>query len=378
MAPAPFLWAYDNPWIGEHLRVLLQEFQPEVFHVISGYLISGRALRIASESRIPTVVTLTDFWFLCPRITMLKSNGQISGLPINPTVCAQCLGEERRRFRWLGQWLPGLMRLYWQRRYADIQRVETRLRFLLQTLNGVQAIICPSQFLHSVFIQAGIAPDRLIFSRQGRDFPGLTPEQIHKSPSDRLRIGYMGQITEIKGVHLLFEAARRLPGARLTVRAFGDPTPFPTYTARLERIIGSGPHLQLAGTYRGQEELARIFAELDVLVVPSIWYENSPNVILEAFAHRTPVIASRLGGMAELVQHEVNGLLFEPGSSVDLAFQIQRLLDEPSLLQRLQAGIEPIKTVAAELDELELIYHNAFRLCGVSARSAVSLSDVGV
>ena len=95
-----------------------------------------------------------------------------------------------------------------------------------------------------------------------------------------------------------------------------------------------------------------------MIIVPSVWYENSPNVILEAFAHKTPVIASNLGGMAELVKEQVNGLLFTPGDEVDLARQIKKIVGDPSTLDRLSQGIEPVKSLAQEIDEIEAIYRN--------------------
>jgi glycosyltransferase involved in cell wall biosynthesis len=90
--------------------------------------------------------------------------------------------------------------------------------------------------------------------------------------------------------------------------------------------------------------------------VPSLWYENSPNAILEAFAHCTPVGASNLGGMAELVRDGENGLLFAAGDADDLARQLRRWLDHPHLLPALRAGIGPVKSVAQEMDKLEEIY----------------------
>ena len=90
-----------------------------------------------------------------------------------------------------------------------------------------------------------------------------------------------------------------------------------------------------------------------------MWYENSPNAVLEAFAHRTPVVASNLGGMAELVRNGGNGLLFTPGDAEDLARQLRRLLDKSDLLSTLRAGIGPVKSVAQEMDELEEIYRSA-------------------
>jgi glycosyltransferase involved in cell wall biosynthesis len=344
-------WVYDNPWIGDHLQDWLADQRPDAFHLIGGYLLTASALRAARRLGIPTIVTLTDFWFLCPRIQLLRSDGSLSTLPVNPATCARCLGEEKRRFRLGRQIAPGLMDAYWERQTRQTQAVEQRLAALQQALNETDAIISPSQFLKSVFVQAGVDAQRIIFSRQGRDFSHLEPAQLEKTPADRLRLGYLGQIAEIKGVHILFEAVRRLPGLPLTVKAYGDLVHYPQYAARLRQVAAGDNRLSLVGVYRAQE-LSQVLQELDVVVMPSQWYENSPNVILEAFAHHTPVIAANLGGMAELVLHGENGLLFKHDDPDDLARQIHRLVEEPGLLPALRAGIRPIRSAAQEIDEL--------------------------
>lgn len=113
----------------------------------------------------------------------------------------------------------------------------------------------------------------------------------------------------------------------------------------------------LHGAYN-RAQLTTILRNLDVVVVPSLWYENSPNVILEAFAHNTPVIASDFGGMAELVAHEANGLHFIKGDAGDLARHLRRLVEEPGLLDRLTlgaAGTQP-PTIDAEMSRLLTLY----------------------
>lgn len=354
-APDPFRWAYDNPWIGEHLREYLAELKPDLLHLISGYLMTGSALRAAMDLDIPTVVTLTDFWFLCPRITLLRSNGQLCAPPFDAITCTRCLGEEQRRYRIPGQIAPKLMRAFWQRQSNRAAQVQARMDFLRETLSRTDAIISPSQFLRRLFIETGIAPERIVFSRQGRDFPGLTLEQAVKTPAEYLRIGYMGQVAPHKGVHLLFEAVRQMPGAALEVKAYGDSGPFPAYTRRLQRMARQDFRLSLAGVYE-RTKVSRVLQGLDVVVVPSVWYENSPNTILEAFAHRTPVIVSDLGGMAELVEDGVNGLRFAPGDASSLAAKLRLLLDDPGLLNRLREDIPPVKPVAQEMTELLEIY----------------------
>jgi len=349
-----FRWEYDNPWISEILSQWLDQERPDLFHLISGYLITASALRIAIERHIPTVVTLTDFWFLCPRINMLRSNGEVSLLPVRAENCARCLGEEKRRFRWLGKLFPGVMRFYWSKQTRKISRVRERLRFLVETLNEVDQIISPSQFLRSVYIQSGVSAEKIIFLRQGIELNG--PSLVGGVRYDRLRLGYIGQIAPHKGVHLLVRALSDNPDLRVELEIYGDPTHFPRYASLLSKMAGEDQRIKFKGVYRGRQELSKVMAGLDVIVVPSIWYENSPNVILEAFAHQVPVIASNLGGMAELVQHRVNGLLFELGDTADLAKQIRALAEEPGLLPRLREGIEPVKDVSQEMDELMDIY----------------------
>jgi glycosyltransferase involved in cell wall biosynthesis len=356
-SPDPFRWEYDNLWIGDHLRAFLIEQRPDVFHLVGGYLISGRATRVAGELAIPTLVSLMDFWFLCRRITLLRSDGRLSALPISSPACARCLGEESRRYRWLGQLAPALADAFWRTQTASIRRFDARTAFLLESLNGASAIISRSNFLRSVFVEAGVNADRIHLSRQGRDFPNLSADMLVKTSSPALRIGYLGQIAAHKGVHVLLSAARHLGDAAFTVRVYGDPAPFASYAAELGQLIGNDDRLELAGLCR-PEDLGQVLQNMDVLVVPSLWYENSPNVILEAFAHRTPVIASDLGGMSELVQAETNGLLFAPGDALGLARQLQRLLDEPDLLPQLRQGIPTIRSLAQEIDELENLYRS--------------------
>jgi glycosyltransferase involved in cell wall biosynthesis len=348
-------WEYDNIWIGEHLRELIDEWEPDIFHLISGYLITGRAIRVAHEEGIPTVLSLTDFWFLCKRISMLRSDGKVSTLPIDPFQCARCMAEDQRRFRLPARFAPKLMDIYWQNQKGKAQALQTRLEFLIESLQQVDAIISPSLFLRDTYIQAGVDPERIQFSRQGRDFPDLNPALLQKKSSEVLRVGYIGQIAWHKGVHVLMGALAQLPEAPISLKVYGDEKHYPDYAEKLRRIAEKDPRVELAGTYH-LSEISRVLQEIDVLVVPSVWYENSPNAILEAFAHRTPVITSALGGMSELVEDGKNGLLFETGSPESLASKLRLLLDEPGLLKQFSNRIGPVRPVNEEMDELEQIY----------------------
>jgi glycosyltransferase involved in cell wall biosynthesis len=356
--PDPVRWEYDNLWIGQHFDHFFNEYKPDIFHLISGYLMSGSPIWSAYAHAIPSVVSLEDFWFLCPRITLLRSDGKLSTIPIDPFVCANCLAGEKRRFKIINQVAPDILQSFWHLQKSKAGEIEARTKFLNRTLNKADRLIVRSKFLTSTYIQAGAPSEKMIFSRQGLDFPTRLSEEIEKPVNQPLRVGYLGQIAWHKGIHVLSEAVRRLPTARLEVKIFGNSERFPRYTAQLERIIADDQRISLAGTYNGYEDESRVLSNLDVVVVPSLWYENSPNVILESFAQKVPVITSNLGGMAEMVQHEKDGLLFKAGSSEDLARQLQRLCTEPDLLPRLKSGIAPVKSVSEEIDELEFVYQS--------------------
>ena len=147
--------------------------KPDLFHLIGGYLLTGSALRAAQQAGLPTVVTLTDFWFLCRRFSMLRTDGAISTLPIDPLRCARCLGEEKRRFRWLGKLAPGLMTHYWRQEGRNVNYFTQRRDDLTQLLAATDLAIAPSRFLRDFYIQAGMTARRMEFLRQGHKFGHL-------------------------------------------------------------------------------------------------------------------------------------------------------------------------------------------------------------
>jgi glycosyltransferase involved in cell wall biosynthesis len=110
---------------------------------------------------------------------------------------------------------------------------------------------------------------------------------------------------------------------------------------------------------------------MDVLVVPSRWYENAPGVIFEAFAAGLPVVATDLGGMSEFVRPGENGLLFPLDDAEELAGLLRRLAEEPGLLRRLRDGVPPVKTVGEYVGELEEVYDG---VAGASRKNSTELS----
>ena len=159
----------------------------------------------------------------------------------------------------------------------------------------------------------------------------------------------------IKGVHLLVEALGRLAEAGYRVEAdfCGDLSGKPEYVERLRRSLGEGAHLH--GRVPIDEVPDKLDA-FDLLVAPSVWWENSPLVILEAQAAGVPVVASNIGGMAELVGHERDGLLFEAGDAGDLTATLERFFREPELLERRSAAAPRPSDMPADVRFHEKLY----------------------
>lgn len=366
-APDPNRYLYDNPIVAKEVARYLTQIRPDVVHITSCLTLSASMIRIIKQMRIPVIITLTDFWFLCPRITLLRRNSELCSGQTTATDCLRCMLGESKSFRVVSSILPeslidaclvrvsqrpSISRLRGMRGMAlDITH---RKEYLRETLGMADCVIAPSKSLENVFRQNGFcAPMRIV--PYGHDLSWLQSYARRTEPN-KVRFGYLGQIISIKGVHLVLQAFKTLPPeSSATLSVFGDLNKEPPYSEQLRRIAANSSNIQFKGTFT-REQLGEILGQLDVVVVPSVWYENSPLVIQEAFAAKIPVVATDLGGMSELVQHQVNGLLFERSNVQDLAHQLRRVMNEPGLLERLRAGIGAIKNMDDELHELGKVY----------------------
>ena len=178
----------------------------------------------------------------------------------------------------------------------------------------VTHFIAPSRCMRDRFVAFGVPADRILVSEYGVRSAGRRQPERSNRPGP-LRLGFLGSLMVSKAPHLLLEAHALLPPGRVTVDVFGGAVAYHGDTSyRTCHGTTAGPAWRAAahGPWP-HERLAEALANLDVLVVPSIWQENSPFVIREAFAAGVPVVASRIGGIPETVQDGENGLLFEPG-----------------------------------------------------------------
>jgi GT2 family glycosyltransferase/glycosyltransferase involved in cell wall biosynthesis len=362
--------SYDCEGVTARLREWLDRHPCDVAHVHHLTCLSTSIVRELKSRDVPVVLTLHDYWMLCHR-------GQLLDLHLrrceDPATCHDCLGPaatDNATARTAGRLLRAVTRHVPARAGSLLTRAadatagrlvapgqtahDVRLRHLRAVLGEMDRILAPSRHMRDRFARAGVG-EPIEILEYGIDATRFEPP-AREAGSPR-QFGYLGSLMVSKAPHLLVEAWRRLPAGAAQVRMAGSLVPYHGDDSYRRTLT---PLLELPGvTHSGglpNADVPRWLAELDALVVPSIWEENSPLVIREAFASGVPVVASRIGGIPEVVADEVNGLLFEPGNVDDLARQLQRLAEEPELVARLRRGIPRARSIDEATAETRVIY----------------------
>lgn len=238
-------------------------------------------------------------------------------------------------------------------------QAERRRREALELFNAADLFVAPSRFLRDKFIEYGMPPEKIVFS----DY-GIAPVRAQPAPREGgpVRFAYVGTVAEHKGLHVLIEAFNGLPRESAELNVHGALDEFEGYAGRVRSMIAH-PGIHLRGRFENHRA-AEILANADALIVPSIWFENSPITIHEAFLARVPVIASNFGGMAGLVRDGVNGLLFEMGDPAGLRRVLLRVLNEPGLLDRLRPDPAEVKSLEDDAAWTEQRYRGLLRARG--------------
>jgi len=363
---------YDNALVADYVRRYVGRVKPDVVHMFHAARLSGSVIEVFRELNVPLVFTTTDFWSICVRNILMKPSGELSTGP--DEISSNCL-----ECRYVEKHLPSselpdaadkqeFYRKIAERALAKrrgehphmvrVRAMLARTASLRERVNAVDAILAPTEIMRRMLVENGIDPELVSVSPYGMDVSRFRDFERPAPEPSKLRVGYMGQISQAKGLHILIDAFKKLPedsGATLRISGHLRKTPQPAYACEVYELAGGDPRINFAGSYPN-DRVADELKKIDVLVVPSTWYENSPLVIYEAFASRMPVIASDLGGISEVVHHGKNGLLFEPGNAQDLAYQLKRLIDEPGLLVELGNNAGNVRTVQNSVDELLELY----------------------
>ncbi len=351
---------YYQPEMRVVLDQVLREIKPDLVHVT--HLVNHTAVLLEATKQlgIPTFATFTDFFGFCLNNKLEAANGDLCAGPSpSRTNCVACYikdaarnphsepwvrrAQTARSAKWisaaanLGRRLPGLKGGPVDGLIEDIAQRPNTLASLYN--GGYLGAVAPTKFLSTAYKNNGIAmPMREIWFGVDID---RSPKPI-RVQGHRPVIGYIGQIAPHKGTDLLIEAFQHLPVDSAHLLIYGPADQDPVYMERL-KTLAKGHAVSFMGTFPSQD-MAEILRGMDLLVIPSRWYENSPLVLLNALATHTPVLVSDVAGMTEFLDPGINGQSFHRGNAKDLAKELSKLVVDPAILYEMALSTNYTRT----------------------------------
>lgn len=366
---------YEDPEIDRAAAAILAEFRPDCVHIQHLLNLSAGIIPLARQLGAAVVWTLHDHWLSCPRDGLrMRADLALCG-SMDHGVCAACLRDspylvpplERglagaarraglgRRLHRLHDLVPRatetamrLMRRLSRGGEDLAQAMDERAARLRARLEDVDLLLAPTGFVKERALEFGAPAAGIQVLPLGAVLGPTRPR--HAGP--RPRVGFIGTLAPQKGVHVLIEAFRGLTRRDASLDLFGSPTLHPSYVRSLRRAADGDARIRFRGAFaEGEQE--RVLSELDVLALPSVWWETTGLTALEALAAGVPVVASRIGGVPEVVPTEA-GLLVPPGDARALGEALRDVVDG----RRLDGELPPLplKTVAEGARELAALY----------------------
>jgi len=328
-------------------RALLERFKPTVVH-FHHYVHLGLEMIREVRKFSPTgkiVVTLHEFLGMChAQGQMLKTNGLLCSKAL-PLDCHRC--------------------------FPDISAQEFFMRelFIKSFFNLVDVFIAPSAFLGDRYVAWGLPAAKMRVLENGQ--PRRAVSVLARDPGLKHRFVVLGQLSKLKGTLVVLEAARLLSRRlqRLIRIEIHGSMQYQTeefkaeFEAALARVPGT---VSFGGPYR-HEDVGDIIARSGWVIAPSIWWENSPLVIQEAFAAGRPVICSNIGGMAEKVVPGVGGMHFRVGSASDLAARLEYAATHAEEWEGLCAALPKPPLIGETVDRLLTEYQGPGGVAGAVA-----------
>jgi glycosyltransferase involved in cell wall biosynthesis len=348
----PFYLTYgDTSLYSRYFADFLRAQQPDVVHFQHSPLIGCELISLIDRllPSVPIVHTLHDYRSICHRDgKLVRTGSEALCLEASPRRCHQCF--------------PAISE----------QDFFLRDRFIRTHLDHVDVFLAPSRFLLERYVDWGMPRERIRFEDYGRPPAVPFPESGEDRPRNRL--GFFGDLGPFKGTETLLEAMRILREEQVDVHLWvygSNLWSYPDdYQQRFWSLLNEAGNVTFGGGYE-RGGLPDVMSKVDWVVVPSRWWENSPLVVQEAFLFGRPVICSDIGGMAEKVEHGVNGLHFTVGDARSLADTIRRAVTAPRLWDELSGGIPGVYSMQEHVASLSGMYRELLEQERVEAPVAV-------
>lgn len=372
---------WPNHFLRKRFAEVLVDFRPDIVHFHNYISLGDDLVGMASAFGAGVIYTLHDYGLICPNNLLMQGPGNLCGkmdAGFFQDCCPAQIRSSGGKHPWIRHLLPSLSR--WQaftnqqkhpairlamqsaisttsmmRRHLRGHHSDNKRSFYMaatqRIFNGVDLFISPSTFLQDRYISCGLPANRIRCIRNGIKHFSPMPKIL----AEHVRFGYIGAIHAHKGVDLLVRAFNGL-GDQASLHIYGTSFNSPVSEAYAERLRGiAGANTHFHGEYQNSR-IAEVLANIDVIVVPSLWYENSPLTIQEAFLAGVPVITADVGGMAELISDQVDGLHFKFGDEESLRSALKQLVDKPELIMSLTRNIPQVPKINEQVKAINTCY----------------------
>jgi glycosyltransferase involved in cell wall biosynthesis len=359
----------------EEFDNVVRSLRPDIVHFHT--FLAGLGVdevRVAREHATAVVATnhLASLGFVCQRGTLMRWGTEPCDGVCRPLKCASCELQHRGLSRPLAA-AVGLVGLAFRGSAASLPEGKATTSLLMtdliydnqrkqaELLSLLDRFVFLNKKARNMVIANGAPVEKLALN-----YLGASHENVQRKPapdivptSVPITIGYVGRFTRIKGVLDLARAVRSLPPSlEFTIEMHGpvgDSESLGT-VKELKEIAGGDPRLRINPPIAGPD-VPRVMASFDVLWVPSIWFENGPTVVSEAFAAGTPVIGTTIGAMPELIRPGIDGLLLEPGDWRSIASTIRRIVERPAdTVDVWRMNVPPARTMTSITEDYLAMY----------------------
>ncbi|HVG32896.1 MAG TPA: glycosyltransferase [Pyrinomonadaceae bacterium] len=343
---------------------LLKEFQPDIVH-FHDFSVGANLLhlRLAEAAGARTLVTYHSPGQSCLQRSLLYRGREVCDGVISSVRCTACrlgvsgmpetIGELTAKVS-----LPFLRpetKNFLSRALTARAMTEQFQSAWAEMILRVDKIHIYADWVAEMMAANGVDAEKLVMLRTGGPWHKREPQPPIETTSEKLRLVYLGRCDRVKGVQVLVEAIQSLPEDYPVEVAFWGPYWDRDYGMSLREMMRGDARL-LEPKIIPHADVSVALKDADICVVPSLWLETGPLVVLEAFAAGVPVIGSRLGGIAELVSDGVDGLLFTPGDATELARIIRSLAEDCDRLSALKRGVKEPRTMRDVAEEMAVVY----------------------
>jgi glycosyltransferase involved in cell wall biosynthesis len=367
------LYGDGDPESATNFTAILNRYRPDILHLHArSQAVSVLLARAAKAKGIPTVFTYHTPTVTCARGGMLRWGKEVCDGEMRPERCAPCtlhgkgisvpVAAAVGRLPIVIGRMAGAARLeggLWTAlRSAELIRI--RHAAVRRMLDEVDHICAVCDWVRDVLLVNGVPSEKITLSRQGVPYSVKTSAKPFLATArDRsaLRLAFLGRVDAAKGLETVIDAISQVaaPNVTLDIFAVAQGEKARAGLESTKSRCAADPRIHFRPPVAAGEVVSTL-RDFDALVVPSEGLETGPLVVYEAFAAGIPVIGSNLGGIAELVDDGINGILVAPGSVPEWAHAISRLAIEPGLLEKLKAGLKPVRTAEDTARDATMVY----------------------